>query len=279
MTDTVWVDPANADQLTAWDTSEGVFWAENAEPFEDCLERYDDPMLRAAGIRDGDRVLDVGCGTGSTTRAAGWLAGSGTALGVDLSTPMLTVAARRARAAGVGNATFMQADAQVHRFEPGGFDVLISRTGCMFFADPTAAFTNLARAVKPGGRISLIVWQSPAQNPWFTELTSALLAGRTMQWPPPETPGPFAFAETGRVAGILTTAGFAEPEFQTVAEPMYWGPDVATAKRLALGVLGWLIVDRTEALKNLRNVLTAHHSADGVTFDSTAWLVTSRRPG
>jgi SAM-dependent methyltransferase len=278
MTDT-WVDPANADQLTAWDTSEGVFWAENAELFEDCLERYDDPMLRAAGIRDGDRILDVGCGTGSTTRAAAWLAGSGTALGVDLSTPMLNVAARRARDAGVGNATYLQADAQVHAFEPAGFDVLISRTGCMFFADPTAAFTNLARAVKPGGRLSLIVWQSPAQNSWFTELASALLAGRTMPLPPPETPGPFAFADPGRVGEVLTTAGFAAPEFETVAEPMRWGPDVATAEKLALGVLGWLIVDRTEALRNLREVLAAHLAADGVTFDSTAWWVTSRRLG
>ncbi len=84
-TDIAWVDPANADQLKAWDTEEGVFWAEHAALFEHSLHRYDDWLLRAAGIRDGDRVLDVGCGTGSTTRAAAWLAGSGTALGVDLS--------------------------------------------------------------------------------------------------------------------------------------------------------------------------------------------------
>lgn len=282
-TDTAWVAPANADQLTAWDTAEGVFWAEHAELFEHSLQRYDDWLLRAAGIRDGDQVLDVGCGTGSTTRSAAWLAGSGTALGVDLSSPMLTVAALRARDAGAGNATYLQADAQVHPFEPEAYDVLLSRTGCMFFGDQVEAFTNLARAVKPGGRLSLLVWQPPSQNPWFTELTTALAVGRTLPSPPPDAPSPFALADPARIAQILTAAGFATPECEPVKERMYWGPDVPTAVDFVLGILGWLLEDLdpdalTQAMTNLRRTLVSHYAADGVTFPSAAWLVTTRKP-
>lgn len=282
-TGTAWVAPANEDQLRAWDTAEGVFWADQADLFEHSLQQYDDWLLRAAGIRDGDHVLDVGCGTGSTTRAAAWLAGSGTALGVDLSSPMLTVAARRARDTGVGNATYLQADAQVHAFEPTAYDVLLSRTGCMFFADPVAAFTNLAQAMRPGGQVALLVWQAPSQNPWFTELTTALAAGRVAPTPPPDVPSPFAFADPTRVADILTTAGFAGPECEPVKEPMYWGPDVRTAEAFVLGILGWLLSDadadtRTRAITNLRRTLVKHFTPGGVTFPSAAWLVTSRKP-
>ena len=241
-TDTAWVAPANADQLKAWDTTEGAFWAEQADLVEHSLQRYDDWLLRAAAIRDGDRVLDVGCGTGSTTRAAAWLTGSGTALGVDLSSPMLAVAADRARDTGARNATYLQADAQVHPFDPETFDVLLSRTGCMFFEDPVAAFTNLARATKPGGRLALLVWQPPSQNPWFTELTTALAAGRTLPTPPPEALSPFAFADPARVVDILTAAGFATPECETLKEPMYWGPDVRTALHFTLSKY-WVFYD------------------------------------
>ncbi len=271
-TDIAWVDPANADQLKAWDTEEGVFWAEHAALFEHSLHRYDDWLLRAAGIRDGDRVLDVGCGTGSTTRAAAWLAGSGTALGVDLSSPMLSVAAELARDTGAVNATFLQADAQVHAFEP--FDVILSRTGATFFADPIAAFTNLERSLKPGGRVALLVWQPPSQNPWFTDLAAAL----NLPSPPPDVPGPFALADAARVAHILTTAGFPMPECESLKEPMYLGPDVATAETFVLGVLGWLLMDLdTQARVTLRATLQDNLTSEGVTFPSAAWLVTTHK--
>ncbi|WP_405056588.1 class I SAM-dependent methyltransferase [Kribbella sp. NBC_01505] len=274
------VASGNAGQLQAWDTGEGVFWAEEAVLFEECLQRYDDALLRAAGIRNGEQVLDLGCGTGSSTRAAGWLAGSGSALGVDLSAPMLKVATQRARATGVRNATFLQADAEVHAFEPAAYDVLISRTGCTFFANPVAAFTNLFRALRPGGRVALLVWQAPATNPWFTELTTALAVGRPLATPPPDAPSPFAFADPARVTTILTTAGFAEPQYQPLQEPMSWGPDLPTAERLALGILDWLIDPTTkpQALSNLRQVLHSHRSDSGVTFPSTTWLITTQKP-
>ncbi|MFC5260516.1 class I SAM-dependent methyltransferase [Kribbella qitaiheensis] len=284
MSDVKWIDPGNADQLRAWDTAEGVFWAEEAELFEHALHRYDDALLRAAGIRDGDQVLDLGCGTGSTTRAAAWLAGSGTALGVDLSSPMLAIAERTAAAIGLPNAHFAHVDAQVHPFADDEFDVVLSRTGSMFFADPAAAFSNLARATKPGGRLVLLTWQPPPRNEWFTSFTTALAAGRQLPVPPPDAPGPFSQSDPDAVSRILVDAGFAAPTFEAQAEPMYFGLDVRTAERFVLGVLGWLLADldddaRHQALDALRNDLAKHQTTDGIAYDSAAWLISSHLPG
>jgi SAM-dependent methyltransferase len=276
------VDPGNAEQLRAWDTAEGVFWAEEAELFEHSLHRYDDALLRAAGIRDGDQVLDIGCGSGSVTRAAAWLAGSGTVLGVDLSSPMLTVADKSAAAVGLTHVSFAQADAQVHAFPDGAFDVVVSRTGTMFFADQLAAFKNIARATKPGGRLALLSWQAAPRNEWFTAFTTALSAGRELPSPPPDAPSPFAQADPDRVSRILVEAGFATPEFQPIEEPMYFGPDVPTAERFVLGVLGWLLTPldaptRDTALEALRASLKAHQTPDGIAYGSSAWLISSQR--
>lgn len=281
-TDADWVDPANVPQFQAWDAGEGVFWADQADLFEQTLGRYDATLLRTAGIRDGDRVLDVGCGTGATTRRAAELAGRGSALGVDLSSPMLGVADRLATDAGVSNARFEQADVQIHPFPPGSFDVAVSRTGCMFFADPVAAFTNIARALRPAGRLALLVWQPPVHNEWFTALTRALAVGRELPLSPPDAPGPFSMSEPDRVSWTLARAGFATPEFRKVEEPMYFGPDPETAQRFVLGILGWLVelldaAMRQRALAALRADLDAHHTGDGVTYGSAVWLVSTHR--
>jgi SAM-dependent methyltransferase len=276
------VDPGNTEQLRAWDTAEGVFWAEEAELFEHSLHRYDDALLRAAGIRDGDQVLDIGCGSGSVSRAAAWITGSGTVLGVDLSSPMLTIADKSAAAVGLTNVSFAQADAQVHAFPDGAFDVVVSRTGTMFFADQLAAFKNIARSTKPGGRLALLSWQAPPRNEWFTAFTTALAAGRELPSPPPEVPSPFAQADPDRVSRILVEAGFTTPEFQPIEEAMYFGPDVPTAERFVLGVLGWLLAPldaptRETALEALRASLKAHQTSDGIAYGSSAWLIRSRR--
>src|SRR5688500_8407013 len=162
------VDPSNAEQLRAWDGAEGAYWAAHAPRFEEALARYDEPLLDAAAIRRGERVLDVGCGTGSTTRGAARRAAPGAALGVDLSAAMIEVARRAA--ADLAEARFEQADAQIHDFPAASFDVVLSRTGASFFGDPLAAFTNLARATRPGGRLVLLVWQEPARNEWISEI-------------------------------------------------------------------------------------------------------------
>jgi SAM-dependent methyltransferase len=275
------VDPTNVEQANAWDGDEGVYWAEHAEQFDRSVAAYHSRFLDACELRPADRVLDVGCGTGQTTRDAARRARDGHALGVDLSARMIEYARRRALDEGVANASFEQADAQVHPFAEASYDAVISRNGAMFFGDPDAAFANLARALRPSGRVALLTWQSPAANPWFRDLVSALAAGRDLPQPPPDAPGPFSLADPDRVHALLTKAGFAHVSVAGINQPMSWGVDVDAAYQQALGVLGWLLRDldadgQARALDALRATLAAHNGPDGVQFDSAAWLVTAR---
>ncbi len=277
------VAPSNAAQERAWEGAEGGRWAEHADLLEGVAARYDAALLDAAGIGPGSRVLDVGCGTGSVTRAAARRAATGAVLGVDLSTAMIAVARDRAARAGLPNAAFLRADAQVHPFPTAGFDVVVSRTGASFFGDPPAAFANLARATAPGGRLALLTWQSPAHNEWITEVARAL-AGRPPPAPPAGVPGPFALADPEVVQPLLTGAGFADVRIADVREPVLFGPDPRAARDVLADVLGWMVdgrepAERAGARAALLATLQAHHGPDGVAFGSAAWLVTASRTG
>jgi SAM-dependent methyltransferase len=270
------VAPSNTDQARAWDGADGGLWAVHADFFEDSPARYDTALLDAAGITPGARVLDVGCGTGSITRAAARRAAPGLVLGVDLSTAMLDVA--RSRAADLGNVEFARADAQVHPFPDAAFDVVVSRTGASFFGDPPAAFANLARATAPGGRLALLTWQEPARNEWFVEITTAV-AGQPLGGPPPGVPGPFALADPDRIVTLLDGAGFADVQVADVREPELFGTDPVAARDVMAELLGWLIGDDAHAARAaLLAVMRAHDGPDGITFGSAAWLVTAARP-
>lgn len=278
MTSTISIAPSNAAQLQAWDGTEGDYWAANADRFERSLAGYDDPLFAAAAVRPGHHVLDVGCGTGATTREAARRAHPGTATGIDLSTAMIAVA--RARA---GRACFLQGDAQVFPLPAAAFDVVISRTGAMFFGDPDAAFANLARATRPGGRLVLLVWQALEHNPWLVTIMSALAAGRELPGPPDGAPGPFALAGPDRVRHLLTGAGYTRVELADVRAPLNFGPDPDAARALIAGLMDWMIADldppaRARALATLHTALTAHRTERGVELGSAAWLATATRP-
>ncbi|MBA3573693.1 MAG: class I SAM-dependent methyltransferase, partial [Pseudonocardiales bacterium] len=174
----VYVDLSNADAAQGWDGPAGDFWTDNADLFDASVARYLQPFLATAAIGPAAQVLDVGCGIGQTTREAARLAGAGGATGVDLSARMLDLARRRAEQEGLTNVRFEQADAQVADLGVDRYDRVISRTGVMFFGDPVAAFANLARALKPDGRMVLLVWQSFAENEWLDAFLSAVAAGR-----------------------------------------------------------------------------------------------------
>jgi SAM-dependent methyltransferase len=271
------IDPSNAGQLQAWDGTEGGYWAANSARFERSLAGYDDALFAAAGIRPGHHVLDVGCGTGSTTREAARRAPGGTATGIDLSAAMLAVARRHG-----GNTGFVQGDAQVHPFPAAGFDVVISRTGAMFFGDPQAAFANLARATRPGGRLVLLVWQAFEHNPWLVTIMTALAAGRDLPAPPEGVPGPFALADPHRVRRLLAGAGYTRVELADVRAPLSFGPDADTAHALIAGLLHWMVADldppaRARALAGLHAAVAACETPRGVELDSAAWLVTATR--
>jgi SAM-dependent methyltransferase len=197
---------------------------------------------------------------------------------------MLAVARRRADAEGLRNVEFLQADAQIHPFGPASFDVAISRTAAMFFSDRVAALANVRRALKPGGRLVLLVWQRPDRNAWFLELTSALAAGRRLPAPPPDVPSPFAMADPAVVRDVLSQAGYTGVAVHGIDGEMYLGPDPDQAYAFTLGLLGWMLdgldaVRRDLARRALRTVIDAHAGPDGVAFGSAVWLVTARSGG
>jgi len=276
------VDPTNTEQARAWDGNEGAFWARNADGFEQSVARYDPHLLAAADIAPTTRVLDVGCGTGSTSRLIARVATAGTVLGVDLSARMIEVARERAARDGIGNVVFEQADAQIHPFAAEAVDVVVSRTGTMFFGDPAAAYANLARALVPGGRLAMLVWQPPSDNEWIVAIATALAARRDLPAPPLEAPGPFSMSDPDRVHRLLGRAGFAAPRCTAVSEPMVFGADVDSACAFILGNLGWMLEGlddsaRAQAIAELRRSLQQHRTDLGVAYGSAAWLVTADR--
>jgi SAM-dependent methyltransferase len=233
-------------------------------------------------------VLDVGCGCGDTTLAAARRAARGRVLGVDISAPMLARARARAAEAGLANAEFLQADAQTHRFAPASVDVVVSRFGVMFFADPAAAFQNLRDALIPGGRLAFACWQSLPENPWM--LVPVMAAAQHVPLPPPPAPGapgPFAFAERPRVEAILSGAGFVDVDFRTFAPSITVGGegglDDAVEFILQLGPLAAAFREakRPDAMPAVtaavREALGPYVTPRGVVMASKAWIVTGRR--
>jgi SAM-dependent methyltransferase len=248
------------------------------------LRLHNQVLRRACGVRRHDHVLDVGCGTGQTTRQAARTATAGSALGVDLSARMIDRARELAQAEGLRNVTFQRADAQVHRFPPEQFDLAISRFGTMFFDDPAAAFANIGRALHPAGRLVMMVWQGHERNEWDVAIHESLEGFGESMAVAPEVPDPFSLANPATVEGVLDAAGFADVSFTDVHEPVYYGPDVAAALDWVRGFTctGEILrrldpAAAARAVGRLRETLSAHLSDDGVWFNSRAWIITARR--
>jgi SAM-dependent methyltransferase len=247
------------------------------------LRRHNGILRRAAGVQLRDHVLDIGCGTGQTTREAARTAQAGSALGVDISAPAIGRARELAWAAGLRNVTFEQASAQVRRFPREHFDLAISRFGTMFFDDPVAAFANIRRALRPAGRLVMMVWQARERNEWDVLVGQSLGAAGGPVAGTSGGPDPFSLADPPAVTEILQAAGFAGVAFTDVCEPVYYGPDVAAAVdwvrgfRCTSAVLSSLDpAAAARAVERLREALATHLSDDGVWLNSRAWIVTAR---
>jgi SAM-dependent methyltransferase len=275
---------ANEEQARAWNGDEGDRWTDHEERYNAAVRRHTRRLLDAAGISPADHVLDIGCGCGESTRDAARAAGSGRALGVDLSARMIERARERTRLEGLTNAAFEQADAQVHAFEAEAYDLAISRFGVMFFDDPVAAFTNIGRALRRSGRLVLLAWQGLKENDWASAFRDALAAGRALPEPPAGAPGAFGLADPERIRRILAEGGFADVGLKEMSEPMFLGADPADAFTFVrnLGITHGMLesldeTSRARALEEMRATLSAHDTGEGVLFGSRAWLITAKR--
>jgi SAM-dependent methyltransferase len=278
------VEIVNVDQAKAWDGDEGAHWVKHAARYDASLREHNAHLQAGARIQPNERVLDVGCGNGVSTRDAARSASSGGAVGMDLSAAMLDLARSTAAAEGLANVEFVQGDAQAYAFDEASFDVVISRFGVMFFADPTAAFTNVFQAVTPGGRLALVVWKSLGENEFFAEIGKALGAGRDIPPPPPGTPSPFGLADADFVHTVLEGAGFANVTLDPfhAVYPAGDDPDDAFAYARGLGFSRRLLQDLDDAtsaraLDALRATIDAHDTGRGVVFDSACWLIGATR--
>ena len=209
---------------------------------------------------------------------------AGKVLGVDISEQLLDRARNRTAAEGLHNVAYELGDAQVHPFVPKQFDVVISRFGTMFFADSVAAFSNIARAARPGARLVMLVWQSQHRNEWATAIDAALSPGKPTPGPA-HGANPFSLAQPDEVESILGAAGFiSDVRFEDVHEPVFYGPDAESAYEIVCSMsMTRDVLSRLDASKarsaraRLRRRLADHETSQGVAFDSRAWLVTAKR--
>jgi SAM-dependent methyltransferase len=279
---------ANTAQHQYWNTVAGPRWVGLGGFVERRVGVVNDLLLARSGVVAGEDVLEIGCGTGATTVPLAETVGpTGRVVGVDLSQPMLEGARKRVAESGLGNITLLHADAQVHPFEPGQFDLIISRFGVMFFADPFAAFSNLLPAARRGGRLRFVCWAPLADNQhWLIPYEVALRHLGPPAPQPPRAPGPMAFSDPDYVRSILDTAGFAEVEIARET-PLITGstPEEEAEHACIMGPSGRLIDEkkpdealRETIMREMVEAFAAYARSKELLLPSTVFVVTARRP-
>ena len=280
---------ANREQAEFWNTQPGQTWVMLQADLDTISGDATAALVRAAAPRDGESVLDVGCGAGGSSFAlAEGVGPTGRVVGADISTPLLARAEERRRDLGLGNVRFELADAQDHAFPAAAFDLAASRFGVMFFADPVAAFANIGAALRPGGRIAFVAWAGPERNPWFLLPQRAAVARLGPVEPmPPDAPGPMAFRDIDRVLGILRAAGFADCAGETLDVDLHHpgGLDAVVGLVGHVGPAVRAIRDKNGTPEDLAAILAAvavdfrqFESADGIRIPTGINLFTGRRP-
>jgi len=279
---------ANAAQQEYWNTVAGPRWVGLGGFVERRVQAVNDLLLARSAVASGERVLEIGCGTGAATIPFAEAVGErGRVVGIDISEPMLTGAKKRIAESGLRNITLLQADAQTHRFEPDSFDLITSRFGVMFFADPAAAFTNLLPAVRRGGRLCFACWASLEENRhWLIPYQVAL---RHLGQPAPKdprAPGPMAFSDPDYVRSFLGTAGFDVVEICRESPTIIGStPEEEAEHACIMGPPGRLIDEKQpnatvrETIKQeMIDAFAAHANRGEMSLPSTVFLVTARRP-
>lgn len=276
----------NSQQDRFWNGPAGQFWVTSQEETERHTGPFGDAALQAAVAAPGERSLDVGCGCGTTSLALARSVGAtGEVVGVDLSRIMLQRAMESAVSAKLTNVVFRQLDAQTAPLGRHVFDLVFSRFGVMFFADPTAAFTNLRASLRPGGRLAFACWQVPTANPWMALPSRAAMQFFGLAAPPHDAPGPFSLADPDRLRRILTDAGFNDveitPEIRTLKLALGHSIDDWVNERLLMGLAGEIYASssveiQSQARELLISSVEPYQVEDGLEMEGAAWIVTAR---
>ena len=280
---------ANREQQRFWNEHAGPIWVRNQERLDQQIRPHGTLALARLSAKAGERILDVGCGCGETALAlAAQVGESGAVLGVDLSEPMLARARERAAEAGFRHASFRAADAEDADLAESPFDAVFSRFGVMFFGAPEAAFANLHRALRPGGRLGFVCWGPVAENAWVrVPMEAAAPLIDPLPPPPPGAPGPFSFSDPERVRRILDAAGFQSVEIERRPVPMVPGggdADVAAEVFLDIGPLGRVLREmgadaafRQRVKSTVREAFEPHIKDGRLELASVVWLVQAER--
>jgi len=272
------------EQTKLWNGPAGRAWVDAQALLDQMLKPFEDLLVEAVSAESGGRVLDVGCGTGSTTLAAARLLGAkGRCTGIDISDPMIAAARARAERECVP-ASFICANAQTHAFEPASFDMIISRFGVMFFEDAVRAFANLRRAVRGDAELRVIAWRSAAENPFMT--TAERAAAPLLPNLParrPGAPGQFAFADRHRVYAILEESGWAEIDIQSIDVACSLPEKELVPYLTRLGPVGLVLQEtddrtRRQVIETVRAAFEPYVHGAEVRFTAACWMVGARAP-
>ena len=275
----------NADQIAYWNGPGGQHWADRQQAQDVVLGPVSEVLIDRARARSGERIVDVGCGCGATAVALAHQVGpTGHVLGVDISGPMLA-RGRQVAPAGLP-VEFVLADATVHPFEPAGFDLLVSRFGVMFFAEPARSFANLHRGLRPSGRLAFACWRDPRENPFFmAPLQAAYKHIPKLPQLGPEDPGPFSFASEARVRRILGEAGFSGVEMEpcnlALDIAIGRGLDTAVQSALEIGPAARALAEQppdvvAAATDSIREALAVYLRGQSVPLPASIWIVTAQ---
>lgn len=280
-------DDRNADQVAHWNGRTGERWRARQQDQDTLLAPIADLLLQRAAASAGEVVLDIGCGCGSTTLELGRrVVPGGRVLGVDLSAPMLERARERVPA-GLP-IEFALADATVYSFQANGADLLFSRFGVMFFAEPRKSFANMRRGLRSGGRLAFACWREPQRNPWL--MLPLEEASRHVPRPPassPGEPGAFAFADESRVRDILNGAGFTDVGLEGLELSLDIGIgrglETAVEAATSMGPTSRALEGqpaqlRAAATESIRVALARYHVGNAVALPGAIWIVTARNP-
>lgn len=273
-------------QETLWAGQTGERWLTNVDRFEGMIKPIGDALIELAGCRQGEQIIDVGCGAGATSIEIAQQVGvRGSVTGLDISPVLVAEATKRTKMLGLDHVRFILGDAAVASLPTAQASGIVSRFGIMFFSNPHAAFAHMHGFLKSGGRLSIACWGPLPQNPWMLEVRNILAAHFPLPTPIPRAPGPFAFSEPAYIEEILQTSGFKEISFSSWQRNLFVGGSGSNSESAAKFLLEALSIAqlpedlpdlvKTTIHSELSERLKAYYTKDGVQMPASVWLISA----